>query len=113
MHSQDSNSDMAIQWTDDDKSRLCKREVIIFKQNIMKGDLDLPGLPNDIHRVDYIQDGENYCDAVRAGKMSDIFDAYYDRLKDMGDGTVISIKSGYGTIKPKLYNPDQKVDKKS
>ena len=104
---------MAIQWTDDDKDRLRRREVIIFKQNIMNGDLDLPGLPTDLHRVDYTQDGENYCDAVRAGKMSEIFDAYYDRLKDMGDGTVTSIKSGYGTINPKLYNQDQKVDKKS
>ena len=39
--------------------------------------------------------------------MSDIFDGYYDKLKLVG-GKMISITSGYGSIKPKLYNPDNK-----
>ena len=66
-------------------------------------------LPTDIHVVEYIVDGKTYYDAVRSYKMSDIFDIYYDKLKPMG-GSVISIKSGYGKIKPKLYNPNPKKD---
>ena len=33
--------------------------------------------------------------------MVDIFDAYYDKLKDTG--TISKIKSGYGNIRPNLY----------
>jgi hypothetical protein len=109
---QDSNSDMAIQWTDDDKARLTQKEVIIFQQNVNPATMNDKGMPNDIHLVEYSQNGMTHNDLVRAGKMSDIFDAYYDRLKMMGEGRVTSIKSGYGTITPKLYNPEPKKDNK-
>ena len=105
---QDSNSDMAIQWTDDDKERLKRREVIIFQQNLTEQNLDDRGLPNDLHIIEYSQGGVPHSDAVRAAKMSDIFDAYYDRLKLMGGGVVTSIKSGFGTVKPKFWNPPEK-----
>ena len=105
---QDSNSDMAIHWTDDDKERLARREVIIFQQNVREQNLNDKGMPTDIHIVEYSQNGMPHSDLVRAGKMSDIFDAYYDRLKLMGEGCVTAIKSGYGTIKPKLWKPDKK-----
>ena len=105
---QDSNSKMAITWTDDDKERLKRREVIIHQQNVREENLDDRGLPTDIHVVEYSQDGKPYSDIVRAAKMSDIFDAYYDRLKLMGGGVVTSIKSGYGTVKPKLWQADKK-----
>ena len=105
---QDSNSKMAITWTDDDKERLKRREVIIHQQNVKEENLDDRGLPTDIHIVEYTQDGVEYSDIVRAGKMSEIFDAYYDRLKEMGGGTITAIKNGYGTVKPKLWNPEKK-----
>ena len=103
-----SNSDMAITWTDEDKERLVRREVIIFQQNVNPKTMNDKGMPTDIHVVEYSQNGMPHADLVRAGKMSDIFDAYYDRLQLMGEGTVTSIKSGYGTIKPKLWNPEPK-----
>ena len=98
---QDSSSNMAITWTDDEKERLVRREVIIFQQNVREQDLDDKGLPTDIHIVEYSQGGLPHSDIVRAGKMSDIFDAYYDKLRTIGE--INEIKSGYGKIKPKLY----------
>ena len=62
---------------------------------------DLNGdLPTDCHLVRYIpRESENIeCDAVRSYSKSDIFDAYHD----LGC-KVLEIKSGYGTIKPKLF----------
>ena len=38
-------------------------------------------LPTDIHLVEYEVEGKLYVDAIRAYKMSDIFDGYYDKLK--------------------------------
>ena len=101
---------MAITWSEDDIERLKRREVIVHQQNICEPDLDQRNLPTDIHLVEYSHNDVIYSDAVRAAKMSDIFDAYYDRLKEMGNGQVVSIRSGFGCIKPKLYNysPDKK-----
>ena len=47
-------------------------------------------------------------DAVRSYKMSDIFDGYYD----YGIKTIESIESGFGSIKPKLYNSTPPKDSK-
>lgn len=56
-------------------------------------------LPTDTHLVTFrTSDGAVSCDAVRSFNKSDIFDGYSD-----AGFTVISIKSGYGSIKPKLY----------
>lgn len=100
---------MAIQWTDNEREYHKKREVIILQQNVQAVDLDQRNLPTDVHMVEYEMNGEKYSDAVRAGKMTEIFDIYYDKLK--GEGRVTSITSGYGTIKPKLWNPTTKKDK--
>lgn len=110
---QDSNSDMALQWTAADKA-VCKRaEVIIHQQNVDPRDIDHKTLPTDIHLVHFKYDGRDYCDAVRASKMADIFDVYHDKIREEGKGgEVVAIKSGYGTIKPKLYNPDKTNDNK-
>ena len=110
---QDSNSDMALKWTDVDHETNARRDVFIHQQNVLAKDLIQSELPTDIHMVVYYHEGKNYSDAVRAAKMVDIFDVYYDKMKEVGKGgTVLSIKSGYGTIKPKLYNPDKKKDNK-
>ena len=34
--------------------------------------------------------------------MVDIFDEYYQKVKDLG-GVIVSIENGYGRIKPKLF----------
>jgi len=61
-------------------------------------------LPTDTHVVTYRHPGgATGCDAVRSYSKADIFDAYHDaRL------TVLSITSGHGSIKPKLFNDSKK-----
>ena len=56
-------------------------------------------LPTDVHVVTYrYPDGTTGCDAVRSFKKADVFDAYHDaRLQ------VLSISSGGGSFKPKLF----------
>ena len=61
-------------------------------------DLDAD-LPSDTHLVTYVTaDNEKLEDGVRAYKASDIFDAYND-----AGYVVLSIKSGFGRQKPKLW----------
>ncbi len=61
-------------------------------------------LPTDTHLVYYATpDGDRGNDAVRAYKKSDIFDCYHD-----SGLRVLDIKSGYGQIKPKLFNDAKK-----
>lgn len=55
-------------------------------------------LPSDTHLVRYVREGAETIAALRAYKMSDIFDALHDN-----GATVLEIRQGYGTIKPKLY----------
>ena len=92
-----------ITWTEEQSDDAKKREVNIFLLNttpetIKEMDAELP---TDIHMVELRQGDETIYDAVRAYKMSSIFDVYYDKLQ--GEAEIVSIKSGYGRIKPKLY----------
>ena len=77
------------------------KKIQVMDQAIVPDTFDDSQLPTDIHIVTYMIDGEKVYDVVRAYTMVDIFDAYYDKL--VGIGEVLSIKSGYGRIKPKLY----------
>ena len=63
-------------------------------------------LPTDTHLVTYIEptEGDLLCDAVRAYKKVDIFDCYHD-----SGLRVLSIKSGFGSIKPKLFTDAKKA----
>ena len=90
---------MTLTFTADEK-RLLKCNI--FDQNIDPNNLGEPNLPTDIHLVEYEVDGTLYVDSVRAYKKVDIFDAYYDKLSAVG-GKMISITSGFGRIKPKLF----------
>ena len=78
---------------------LNKIQVVAQEVDIDK--FDDKRLPSDVHIVTYTIGEETYYDAVRGYTMVDIFDAYYDKLKDTG--TVVKIKSGYGNIRPNLY----------
>ncbi len=78
-----------------------KKKIQIVEQEICPDSFDDTQLPTDVHIITYTVNGETLYDVVRAYTMVDIFDAYFDKLK--GKGTITSIKSGYGRIKPKLY----------
>jgi hypothetical protein len=104
---QDSNSKMALSWTEVDLEVAKKNDVIIHQQNIKEEDLIQKELPSDIHMVYYKHDGKEYSDAVRGIRKSDIFDIYYDKLKTV-DGTLIDIRNGFGNLRPNMYNDNQK-----
>ena len=87
-----------IEFTAEDNR---KSKIQVMEQGIVPDSFDDSQLPTDIHIVTYELNGETHYDVVRAYVMVDIFDMYYDRLKD--NGRVVSIKSGYGRIKPKLF----------
>tara|TARA_R100001015_G_scaffold19184_2_gene15754 strand:- start:1712 stop:1969 length:258 start_codon:yes stop_codon:yes gene_type:complete len=58
-------------------------------------------LPTDVHLITFTEEGDTKIHAVRAYTKVDIFDHYYDKLK--GKGTIQSIHSGFGRIRPNLY----------
>ena len=76
-------------------------KIQIVEQGVCPDTFDDSELPTDVHLIHCSVGGETYFDAVRGYTMVDIFDQYFDRLKDIGK--ILSIKSGYGKIKPKLY----------
>ena len=76
-------------------------KIQLMEQEICPDTFDDKEMPTDLHIITYSVGGETYHDAVRAYTKVDIFDVYYDKLKDIG--TIHSIKSGYGRIKPKLF----------
>ena len=74
----------------------------LFEENIDITNFDDSKLPTDIHVVAFKNEqGAVQHDAVRAYTMVDIFDEYYDKLK--GKGEIVSIKSGYGRIRPIMF----------
>ena len=83
--------------------RLMKCQVM--DQAIVPDKFDDTELPTDVHIIKYKVGDEIFFDVVRAYTMVDIFDPYYDNLK--GRGEILSIKNGYGRIKPKLYGKIQ------
>lgn len=87
------------------------RDVIIMMEQTSELELrDLEAqLPTDLHLVEYTLGDEFYVDGVRAHTKVDIFDFYYDFLKEEGlPFQIKSIRSGYGKIKPELFkgNPE-------
>ena len=97
---------MAITFTTEEKQLL---KFKVFDQNVQKSEMVHSELPTDIHLVEYEVGDNLYVDMVRAHKMVDIFDSYYDKLAAVG-GTLISISNGYGKIKPKLYQGKAPAD---
>ena len=89
-------------------TELKKSDVILVRENTDEKTivLDSKELPTDIHLVEYTDEGNTKIDAVRAFKMSDVFDAYYD----LGVKTITSIRTGYGSIRPNLWTSPKPKD---
>ena len=56
--------------------------------------------PTDARLIWYIVGNQKFVDLVRCGKVSKLFDMYYDKY---GKGSVQRIDFGYGTVNPKLW----------
>jgi hypothetical protein len=88
------------------------KDVIIFMEKVTREEIEemRSELPTDLHLVEYIKGTDLFLDAVRAYKMSEIFDYYYDSLNEAAEAgaitnfEIVSITSGHGNIKPKLFN---------
>ena len=89
-------------------TELKKNDVMLVRENTDEKSiiLDSKELPTDIHLVEYDVEGETKTDAVRAFKMSDVFDAYWD----IGVKSVTAIKTGYGSIRPNLWKAPKPKD---
>ena len=86
-----------------------KYGIILLMQETSEDELnDLSSeLPTDTHLVTYrFPDGATGVDAVRSYSKVDIFDAYHDSGLQ-----ILDIKSGFGSIKPKLFNDRAEVKK--
>jgi len=65
--------------------------------------------PTDARLIWYVVDDKEHLDLVRCGKVSKLFDMYYDKY---GKGSVQKIDFGYGTVSPKLWGQKPKKEKK-
>ncbi len=90
-------------FTPEEKQAATRSDVTIFAESVGEEFFGERHLPTDIHRVEYVIGTERRLDAVRAYKKVDIFDLYFDKINPMG-GEVLTIKNGYGSIKPKLWS---------
>ena len=89
-------------------AELRKHDVTLLLDSTTVKDIeaDSKNLPSDVHVVTYVEEGIEKVDAVRAYRKVDIFDAYYD----FGIRTILAIESGFGSIRPNLYQT-KKADK--
>ena len=55
--------------------------------------------PTDARLIWYVVDDKEHLDLVRCGKVSKLFDMYYDKFKS----GLKSIEYGKGTVSPKLW----------
>ena len=90
---------MTVNFTNDDlRTTDCK----ILEQGINPNEFQHNELPTDSHLIEYMIGADTFVDVVRAYRMSDIFDAYYDKISHIGK--IVSIKAGFGKVRPNLYN---------
>ena len=87
-------------------THLKKYDVILMIENTTRETVrnEEGKLPSDVHVVTYSENDITKFDAVRAYKQVDIFDGYYDRGL-----TILDIESGYGKIKPNLFNSQKET----
>jgi hypothetical protein len=88
------------------------KDVITLMEGVTKEEIQELNseLPTDVHLIEFVRGQELYVDAVRAYKKVDIFNVYYDKLNAearqglISNFEIRSITSGFGSIKPKLFN---------
>lgn len=80
---------------------MSKSKIQVMLESIDPKQIDDSSWPSDVHLVEFTKDGQTIYDAVRGYTMVDIFDEYYDKVKEKG--SVISIKPGFGRIRPNLF----------
>ena len=78
-----------------------KYDCKVLEQGVDIEKMEEHKLPTDTHLVEYKIGADTFVDMVRAHRMSDIFDAYYDKISHIGK--LIAIKAGFGKIRPNLY----------
>ena len=76
-------------------------KIQIISEEVDLNDFDDSKLPSDVHLITYKEGDSEVVHAVRAYTKVDIFDHYYDKLKSKAQ--ILSIKSGFGKIRPNLY----------
>lgn len=89
------------------------KDVVILMERTSEFEVkDLaPKLPSDLHLIEYEIKGELHIDGVRATAMVDVFDFYHDWLSEESDAfSILSIKSGYGTINPRNFGNQQEEE---
>ena len=90
------------------------KDVIVLMEKVTREEIEemRSELPTDLHLIEYVKGTDLFLDAVRAYKMSEIFDYYYDSLNEAAEAgaitnfEIVSIASGHGAIKPKLWTGD-------
>jgi hypothetical protein len=65
--------------------------------------------PTDARLIWYVIDGVEHMDLTRCGKVSRMFDMYYDKY---GKGAVQKIDFGFGSANPKLWGSKPKKESK-
>tara|TARA_B100000700_G_scaffold264508_1_gene302302 strand:- start:139 stop:432 length:294 start_codon:yes stop_codon:yes gene_type:complete len=96
---------MTVNFTIED---LKTSECTILEQGINPTEFKDNQLPTDSHLIEYMIGGDSFVDVVRAHKKADIFDIYYDKISAIGK--IISIKAGFGRVKPSLYGYTARLD---
>lgn len=65
-------------------------------------------LPSDAYIVTYYDDGEICYDMTRSGKIANIFDMYWDKIRN----DLVSISYGNGNINPRMWGCQSPKNKK-
>ena len=96
-------------WSQEEKElsgSLYGCEILLEKCSLE--DTKNKNLPSDTYIVSYYCDEQVCCDLTRSGKMSNIFDMYWDKI----DNNLISITYGNGAISPRNWGYQSPKNKK-
>lgn len=96
-------------WTPSEKENL--KELYgceILVENGTAEEVSNKQFPNDARIVSYEVEGKMRYDLTRGGKVSKIFDMYWDKFRD----GVKKIGFGYGNINPRLWGYQPKSKKR-
>jgi hypothetical protein len=86
----------------------------VFRHDCSPSDAEDKSLPTNSYLVKYVIEGYIKYDIAISHKRVEIFDYYYDLLKDDENSEILSIEWTSGRINPRLWNNpnDKKQEKK-